>query len=477
MNKINKNLIFSIVLLLLTLITPATAITTYTCCKNFTTNSGNIIVDTNNISNWTLTPTGTSSIGNDTLHAIDGDTAVYWNTGNISPVQARQTYALNLSLNQNDTISYWAYSSDWDKVSSIKLLIYNDFPGSQPRIEWIVTNISFSSSASNDSGWQYFTYNTALMTKYSPYNISNKTKDLRFLIYPVNTSVSANVTIDKITFGYRAKPKFFWDFDDGRMNISTLVYPVLEANNQKGTIFVTINEINLTTAAINLSQMHMLYNNDWDVSSHAMNHVDLSVLSNASLQTELVSSHDYLYNQGFVRSAPVIAYPVGYYNDNMINYVKQTYLIGRTVNEAYFSGNIQAVDTLQYRQTDSSIRDVAGIIAEINKTIARNGTMHLLMHNVQNDQPYYALNYNLTNLTEISNYLSTRTADIDVIVYSDLLIEHTSTTNEFDTTGNILIDAFTAICSILAIFITFAGVMIKAVVLCAIVYIVIKGIY
>jgi hypothetical protein len=62
-------------------------------------------------------------------------------------------------------------------------------------------------------------------------------------------------------------------------------------------------------------------------------------------------------------------------------------------------------------------------------------------------------------------------------VYSDLLIEHTSTTNEFDTTGNILIDAFTAICSILAIFITFAGVMIKAVVLCAIVYIVIKGIY
>ena len=433
MNNINK---VGLILLVLLAVQANASITTYTCCINYTSNTGTILNSLDDISKWTITPAGTSAIGQDTIHYVEGSGSIWFNTGDQAVVQARQTSAINVFVfpRTNVTIGYWAWSENWSKVSQIKMLIYNTFPGSLNRSEWIVTNTSYSASAQTDSGWQYFTYNTQLFTQYS-YNISNATIDLRMLVYPVTTATPANVSIDNIRFSFVARPKFFWDFDDGRMNVSKLAYPVLNANNQKGTIFVTINEISNGAEAIDLTNMTMLYANGWDVSSHGMDHVDLSILSNTSLISQLSGSYNYLNTHGFPRSASIIAYPVGYYNDNMLQFVKQYFLIGRTVNEAYFSADIQVIDpdTMHYRQTDSSIRDVAGIIEEINKTIIRNGSMHLLMHNVQNSSASYSLNYNMTDLKAVSDYLVTRSADIDVITYSDMLSSTTITDLEIYT--------------------------------------------
>ncbi len=421
-----KNIILILIILVsFTEIVSAIEPVTYTCCKNFTTNSGTTIQSFENAALWTLSASGTSSKGNDTVHFIDGTNSVYLDSGNVSLVQSRAD--VSFTFNNNQTIGFWAYSNNWTKVSSITILFYKGTKyGDQGSIGKGMLNNTFSNTAQSDSGWQYFTFNTAQAT-FTNMSITDPITYMRIKMTPVITNDTARVSFDKTIIGFVARPKFFFDFDDGRLNISTMAQPVMAANNQRGTMFITTTEISNGNQAINISEMNRIYSAGWDISSHLLNHVNLLTMSNSTIDEQLLGSYNFYYNSGFTRSARFIAYPIGGYDDNVINRTKNSgYIIGRTVNSGVWSANIQPTDpdTMHFRQTEfGSGVSTDTIIEEINNTIIRNGTMHFLVHGLQNFTDSYVLNYNLSDFKIISDYVASRSADIDSVTYNDMVIK------------------------------------------------------
>ncbi len=426
------HLISVIILILIFFSTGSTAAPiTYTCCKNFTTNTGVLIQSFDNAALWTLSPSGTSSKGQDNTHFIEGTGSVYLDTGNVAVAQARAD--MSLTLTHNQTIGVWAYSSNWSQVASVTILYYQGTKyGDKGSMGKGFNNNTFSNTASNDSGWQYFTLNTSQFT-FVNMSVTDPITYMRIKITPSNVGVPARVSFDKNIVNFEARPKFFFDFDDGRENVSLMAYPVMASNNQRGTIFIPTLSIGASPDAggsyLNTLEINNLYNNGWDISSHIIHHLDMRTMSNDTLDNEINGSFDYFYNNGFTRSAWFIAYPVGGYDDNIILRSQKRYLIGRTVNDASWSANIQPTDpdTMHLRQTEfGSGVSVQAIKNEINNTIARNGSMHFLIHGLTNDKASYVLNYNLTNFTEVSNYVALRVTqgDIDVATYGDMVIKN-----------------------------------------------------
>jgi len=438
-----------IILLILTLffinnVSAITTITTtYTCCKNFTTNSGNLVNSGDDVTLWARGALGNTTIGDDKTHFIDGNGSIFLNSGDYAFVQA--ITPTNFIFGTNKTVSYYAYSDDWSRVNAIYIYFSNTSSTTTKYIAKSILPQSYSTAINNLTGWQHFVFNTGNMTQ-SSINITDTIIAVKIRIDAKDVNYSANVSFDNIRYDFNVqKPQFFFDFDDGRKNVSILAEPILTANNQKGNIFVTVNQISVGDEAINLSQMHDLYNKGWSVGSHDMNHVSLPTLDNASLISELNDSFAFFGDNGFDRSKYIIAYPFGDHSNNTLEYTKKAgYLIGRTINDDTFTGIIEPVEygTMQLRQSQfGSSYTVSQIKNQINLTIARNGSMHFLVHGIQNSTASYALNYNLTDFKTISDYVASRSNEIEVMTYPDLLIVNTvtySANGEFDSLATLL---------------------------------------
>jgi peptidoglycan/xylan/chitin deacetylase (PgdA/CDA1 family) len=411
-------------------IIPVSSAVQYTCCKNFTISNGTLISGFNISSEWTLTSVTTSAKGSNTQQYIEGNSSLYLNTGNQSAAVARAD--IDISFSSNETIGYWVYSDNWSKVSAIKLQFHTDRTTSEANMSSYTYNegTEFSNVATNDSGWMFMENNFKYFTFVGNATPTSRYLRVRIKVYSHSTSDPANVSWDNLVYGYRAKPQFFFDFDDGLSSFYNLSYPVMKANGQRGTAFIITDNIDSPTGlSLNTSSLHDLYNNGWDIGSHTQTTDALDTLNNTSIIATLNNSYDILYNMGFTRSSQFFAYPQGKYSDNIINLTKKRYLISRTVNyEVSNAPVIQSFDpdTMHMRQSvyGSDGRSPENVMDEINNTIARNGSMHFLVHGVQNEVPSYALNYNLSNFSVISNYVASKQADgsLDVLTYSDLTI-------------------------------------------------------
>ena len=137
------------------------------------------------------------------------------------------------------------------------------------------------------------------------------------------------------------KPKVILTFDDGWTSIYYKAFPILQANNQQGTLFIVTNYTTSIDAGtdsewyyMNLSQLQTFYSRGWDVSSHTFSHAHLTTINSRDLQNELNSSMLWLNNNEFNRSSMFLAYPYGEYNNNVINAAKISgYVAARTVSD------------------------------------------------------------------------------------------------------------------------------------------------
>ncbi len=102
-----------------------------------------------------------------------------------------------------------------------------------------------------------------------------------------------------------ARPAVAIVFDDGWTSQIYKAFPIMQANNQAGTVFIITGEVPGATGQsdemeyMNLSQLNKLYAAGWDLSSHTVTHPYLTTLSTSALNTELSASKAYLNNAGF----------------------------------------------------------------------------------------------------------------------------------------------------------------------------------
>lgn len=111
-------------------------------------------------------------------------------------------------------------------------------------------------------------------------------------------------------------------FDDGYTNNYTYLFPILKKLDMKATIFVVASSVGQTPGeyphftweeAREMEQSGLV-----DIQSHTYSHCDLTSLTPEQIKYELRMSR-YLIEKNLNKKCDYLAYPFGFYNDEVLN--------------------------------------------------------------------------------------------------------------------------------------------------------------
>lgn len=193
------------------------------------------------------------------------------------------------------------------------------------------------------TGWNKLVFDKNWCTNFYNDSWNNKMNKIRVSIYP-RTGKNTSATVDDLRSDINGKRgKIIIAFDDGDKNVTTKALPILSTNNQPAVEFVVTSWIGSSVPGyenfMNMSNLKNLQSNGWDVSSHTVTHPSMIDIDNTTLTEELNNSYDWLIHNSFQKSASFMAYPYGWFNDNVINQAKKIYTCERyisTINDSTF---------------------------------------------------------------------------------------------------------------------------------------------
>lgn len=403
------------ILFLLFIITKANAYipVIYSCCINYSFGDGILLDGFENTTNWR---TDINSIKEeDTINFKEGKQGIRLIATNGNRSYIDKKISNNFSYTNNFALWLYVYN-----VSSFNYI-----------------NIYFTSTG---SAWgKYFSspiygglktgWNELVLDKNSFKNTrgedwNNIMNMIRIAIYP-KTGYSTNVTVDDLRYDIKGKrAKIILSFDDGDVDNYNNAFPILNSNNQPGAVFIITSTIG-NKEKMNLSDLRDLQSAGWDVSSHTVDHPHLTVQNDTMQYLELNNSYDWLTANKFQKSAGIIAYPYGEVDDKVIDKVKQRYILGRSTVEGSAQQHfIPADDSSRYIQRVINVFNnttVQLIEDKINDSINSKLLGILVFHGIVDRDPTRYQNTK-KDLRTISDYLKSRSIDVDVVTFSDYLI-------------------------------------------------------
>lgn len=140
-------------------------------------------------------------------------------------------------------------------------------------------------------------------------------------------SITTDMLVQAILTGVELPPRpLIITFDDGHMDNYTTAYPIMQRYGFKGVLYLVANYIG-TEGYMDVDQILEMHNAGWEVGSHSMNHLDLTKLDPDKLRDETVGSRKALEER---LGIPILtfAYPFGYYDNSVMDYVQFAGYIG-----------------------------------------------------------------------------------------------------------------------------------------------------
>src|SRR3972149_650909 len=311
----------------------------------------------------------------------------------------------------------------------------------------------------SDQDWNKFLYsrqwssvkrgwNKLVFGKNNFVNIGNESWNnlmtrMRIRTAPINGSVG--ITFDDLRrdlTGDRARLMF--QFDDGDYTVYANAFPIMKRNNQTGVAFVTTDFMMYPDqdptdpfAMMIVPQLKELQDAGWDISSHTLDHPDLTGIGNPAadiigvsneshLISELNDSYNWLIANKFQKSAGFIAYPYGRFNDLVINRTKERYVLGRSTNPQnalqYFTPEDDAVQYIQGTINVYNDTSIQWLTDSINDSINSKLLGLVLFHVIRNGTTIDPYDYLTPDFQVISDYVKNRSDDVELITYEDLVI-------------------------------------------------------
>ncbi len=142
--------------------------------------------------------------------------------------------------------------------------------------------------------------------------------------------------------------KFIITFDDGYENVFKIAMNILNDFNQKGTCFIVANNIEKTNdwdeklnksfnlKLMNSSHINEWINNDFEIGSHSLDHLDLTILNKEEKENQIINSKEIL-NKKFNYNVQSFSYPYGKYDYDCVNILKNYYNFAVTTNKSLFN--------------------------------------------------------------------------------------------------------------------------------------------
>ncbi len=381
----------------------------YSCCKNYIANQGMLLDDFENLDIWTLNGLNESYIIKDTINFKEGMRGLKLVAKNGDKVYITRKIHEDFSNTKN--FAFDVYVDDATTLGYITFYFTS-------RKSWS-KYFSYTIDSPFINGWNHFIIKKSDMYNNRGEDWNNTIIMFRLAAYPI-TGSDTNVTIDDFRYDASERAKVIFTFDDGTHGDFDNAEPILTANNQKAVSFVVIDWIN-NPDFLTSDQLKKLQGSGWDISSHTMSHPNLTELNDNDMIKELNNSYDWLINNGFQKTAGFIAYPYGYWNENVVTKTKQRYILARGVHRGieehlspYHKGGIYKLKVIDIHSntTVQSIKDI------IDHTIDQEGLLILLFHRIVDNNPG-EYQYLKSNFQQISDYIKSRSSDIDVITFSD----------------------------------------------------------
>ncbi len=236
-----------------------------------------------------------------------------------------QKDSVNFDFSTSTNIRFSVYIVDRTKVSIIAI-----FLGNEPTA-W--TNYYFWANSTQPgtqlkNGWNEISIAKTKFSSGGSPSWSSAIKRIKFRATGV-TGQSAFVTFDSLRKEYTSTPVVSLVFDDNVDDVFTTAYPLMAANDQKGTLYVVKDWVG-DAGYMSAAQIQSLYAAGWTIGNHTASHTDLTSLDAAGITTQVSDCHDYLHSIG-IAGIHHLAYPYGSVNTTVYNVVKGLTNTARTV--------------------------------------------------------------------------------------------------------------------------------------------------
>ena len=132
-------------------------------------------------------------------------------------------------------------------------------------------------------------------------------------------TISVELLVRAIKEGAELPPKpIVLTFDDGGETVFTNALPILQKYGFTGSAYIVHNYVGIN-AYMNADQIRALYAAGWEIGSHSLSHVDLTVRADRQ-RDEIVDSRAKLQS---LLGVPILtfAYPFGAYDKDALHYV------------------------------------------------------------------------------------------------------------------------------------------------------------
>jgi len=403
---------------------------------NFVSNRGTLIEDFEDIDNWGLGGTGTKEV--DTIYRRQGSQSIKLNA--VNGGETIITKALTHDMSSMTNVVFWCYVPIWEPPAvspfhRMRILFSND----AGLTNFFALDLLLNYGSYN---WYIYDFKPGWNKIVIPKDVFDEggSPDWANPIVRIQVKINAragencSVRFDDLRMNYSARAKCMIHFDDHRKSAYTLGKPILDGNGQKATVFSDVDKIGYSGAHMDMDDLKTLYNNGWDISNHSRSHATLPDCSPSELEDEVNGAHDILMTNGFVRSAKYFAYPNGAFDSTVIAKVKERHVLARSViqNASTRAGyaHIQLRDNnadMVMRIDGVSQNDTpATVKGWIDNAIQANSLITFMFHVLVEGEPTPGQpEYNIDDFEEISDYLKTKEADIDVVTmdeyYNDLV--------------------------------------------------------
>ncbi|MDI6799947.1 MAG: polysaccharide deacetylase family protein, partial [Actinomycetota bacterium] len=235
------------------------------------------------------------------------------------------------------------------------------------------------------------------------------------------SSQSSSVSFDDLKINYKSRAKAAITFDDGCDGVKEKAFPIMKANGQKGVAFIVTDYVG-GGAHMSKDELKEMKDFGWDISNHTKNHPQLTSLSPSALASNINEGYDWLARNGFKESAKFFAYPYGLYDERVIVTVAERHEMARTTKDGSFQPNILPSGDLKYLVKGfyvTNTTSVASIKKAIDEAIEKGSFINFTFHQIVDEKADLSTRYLTSNFKEVSDYLKSKSSQIDVVTYSD----------------------------------------------------------
>ena len=219
-----------------------------------------------------------------------------------------------------------------------------------------------------------------------------------------DTGSVAQANFDDLRAGVAARPAVVMSFDDGDASVYSTAYPIMRARGLRGTAYIVSSSVG-ASGKMTLTQLRVLDADGWDIGNHSSTHRDLATLDLASVEKELDDCAGFLTKNGLPRSARDVAYPLGSYDQTVLQAMEATGMTtGRTVSYRPESLPMDEPYLISASGASAAQQTVAQIESSIDRAVNDGATIHLFFHGVASQADGYY--QSTSDFTAICDYLS-----------------------------------------------------------------------